>query len=169
MVKHCLRLLGSLFALQLLFSAIVFLVSSWQLPALVLGLGFLYLITRVARQFGAQVRKTEGHRARAWAFFTGLIWQLPGLQGSVRFVTDQIGWTSYDGMTDLQDFGMETWHTVLLPLAAQIPSGWTVGIYAPYYLALLLASPLLVVLLTTAAGAPARLYATGRIQRVSRL
>lgn len=147
MLRYSLRYAGMLFGLQAVFGALVFLLSDWFWLALPVTLLFCGLVWAAGRSFTAGA--PGPHRAAAWLTATAA--QLPGLQGSLRFLTDRWGPSEYDGITDLQDFAMQTWHTVLLPLLTAIPVGLVEGYYARYYIALLLLSPLLVMLFAAAA------------------
>ncbi len=142
------RYLGTLFALQAVFSMIVFLLSDFRWLAMAFSLLFLGVVFKAGRSFADDLR---GKYPGALALAVGLVWQLPGLQGTLRFISDTIGITQYDGVTDLMDFAMETWHTVLLPLLAAIPKGLVDGYYARYYIALVAGSPALILLFTLAA------------------
>lgn len=141
-----LRYTGLLVALQAVFSGIVFLLSDVGWLAILISMGFLVLLWLAGRSYAAEGGRWSG------AMAAGLLAQLPGLQGTLRSFSDMIGWTSYDGVTDLQDFAMETWHTVLMPLLSTMPTGQVGGYYARYYIALLAASPLLVLLFSLAAS-----------------
>lgn len=146
--KRMLRYLGTLFALQVIFSMIVFLISDYRWLAVAGSLIFLGLVWKAGRSFGAE---TTGQWPPALALIVGLVWQIPGLQGSTGSLSDMLGFTDYNGITDLMDFGMETWHTAVLPLVAALPPGRVDGYYARYYIALLAMSPSLVLLFTLAA------------------
>jgi hypothetical protein len=149
MRNHCVRHLSTLIGLQVVLGAIAFLLADYRWAAGLVSLLFLVLIGLTWRSFATGW--AWRHRWGAWmvAMLVGLVWQLPGLQGSVRYFTDTVGWTSYDGVTDLQDFAMETWHTIFLPLLALIPPGQVHRYYARYYMGLIYLSPVLVLLLLT--------------------
>lgn len=150
MIRQMLRYLGTLFALQAVFGGIVFFLSDVRVLALAGAIAFLALVWLAGRSFAADLDRRPWPVAGA-ALLTGFLWQLPGYQGSLRFVTDTVGWTAYDGITDLQDFAMETWHTVLLPLLAAIPPGLVDNYYARYYIWLVLGAPLLTLCFAAAA------------------
>lgn len=145
-MRRTLRYTGLLFALQAVFSGIVFMLSDIGWLALPVSMVYLALVWVAGRSYAAEGGGWQG------AFLAGLLSQLSGLQGTVRSLSDMVGWTAYDGVTDLQDFAMETWHTVVLPLLASIPTGQVGGYYARYYIALLAASPLLIILFSLAAS-----------------
>lgn len=147
-----LRYAVTLFALQVLFNGVVFLISDYQAVALLASLPFFALVWAAGRALAREGASRHPITTAACAAAAALIWQLPGLQGTVRFLSDMVGWTQYDGITDLQDFAMQTWHTVALPLLAAIPPGQVGGYYARYYFGLLAASPLLVLLFVSAAA-----------------
>lgn len=150
MIRQMLRYLGTLFALQAVFGGIVFFLSDVRVLALAGSVAFLALVWVAGRGLADDLDQRPGPVAGA-AFLTGLLWQIPGYQGSLRFASDTIGWSEYDGITDLQDFAMETWHTVLLPLLAAIPPGLVDNYYARYYIWLVLGAPLLTLLFVAAA------------------
>lgn len=150
MIRQVLRYLGTLLALQAVFGGIVFFLSDVRVLALAGSAAFLALVWVAGRGFADDLDRRPGAVAGA-AVVTGLLWQIPGYQGSLRFVTDTIGWSNYDGITDLQDFAMETWHTVLLPLLAALPPGVVDNYYARYYIVLVLGAPLLTLLFVAAA------------------
>lgn len=154
-MRRILRYAGLLLALQAVFSGLVFLLSDIGWLALLVSLTYLALLWTAGRSYA-----TDGG---GWlgALLAGLLSQLPGLQGTARSLSDMIGWTAYDGVTDLQDFAMETWHTVVMPLLSSIPTGQVGGYYARYYIALLAASPLLISLFSLAAS-PLRVNLPGR-------
>lgn len=154
-----LRYLGTLFALQAVFGMLVFLLSDYRWVATIVSITFLGLIFMAGRSFGEDLL---GRAPVALAPIVGLVWQLPGLQGTVGSVSDMIGFTTYNGITDLMDFGMETWHTVLLPILAAIQSGQVDGYYARYYIALLALSPMLVLLFTLGATPVSANYLRGK-------
>lgn len=145
MAKQVLRYTGTLYALQAVFGGIVFLLSDFRWIALTFSLIFLGLVLRAGSSFAADGGGPAG------AVLTGLLWQVPGLQGTLRFISDRIGWTQYDGTTDLMDFAMETWHTVVLPQVGSIPPGLVDQYFARYYIALVAGSPLLALLFTLGA------------------
>jgi hypothetical protein len=149
MRNHCVKHVSTLIGLQLVLGAIAFLLSDYPWASRLVSVLFLVLIGLTLRSFATGW--AWRHRWGAWmaALMVGLVWQLPGLQGSVRYLTDTLGWTTYNGVTDLQDFAMETWHTIFLPLLALVPSGQVHGYYARYYMGLIYLSPLLVLLLLT--------------------
>lgn len=156
MVLRSLRYLGTLYAVQAVFGGIVFLLADFTWLSYLPALAFLVMVWLAGRAFAAEGGRWPG------ALLIGLLWQVPGLQGTLRFVSDRTGWTSYDGVTDLQDFAMETWHTVLLPLLSAIPRGLVEGYYARYYIALVAVSPLLILAFTLAAAAPRANYLIGK-------
>lgn len=162
MIRYTLSFVWTLVALQLVFGGLVFLLADlvWlALPATMLFLGLVWVAGRsfaqepsgLRRPLGVLLRVTD-RRSLTGAILTASIWQLPGLQGSLRFLTDTLGWTNYDGMTDLQDFAMETWHTALLPILAAVPVGLVDGYYARYYILLVVASPVLIACFVVAAA-----------------
>jgi hypothetical protein len=165
-IRYTLRFVGTLVALQLVFGGLVFLLSDlvWlALPATILFLGLVWVAGRTFVQGPSELRRPLGALSRVnarpsltGAIVTALIWQLPGLQGSLRFLTDTRGWTAYDGITDLQDFAMETWHTALLPILTAVPVGLGDGYYARYYILLVAASPALVASFVIAAATARR-------------
>lgn len=144
-MRRVFRYTVTLVALQAVFGAIAFLLADLRLPSILVGLLFFGLVWAAGRAFA-----TEGG-GWAGAAAAGLFWQMPGLQGSLRYLSDTLGWTAYDGITDLQDFAMESWHTVLLPQLAALPRGLVDGYYARYYIGLVLLSPCLVAAFTLAA------------------
>lgn len=150
MLRQCLRTLALLFGLQAVLGGIVFLLADFRWLALPIGMAFLVLvwITGVSLGRGLDLPRPA---ALGISLILGLTWQIPGLQGTLRSFSDMRGWTAYDGVTDLQDFAMQTWHTVMLPVLASIPPGAVGGFYARYYIALLCLSPLLITLFTLAA------------------
>jgi len=139
-----LRYLGTLYALQVVFSGIVFLLADYIWLSIPLGIGFLIMVGLTGRGLALETSHVRRRYLIPMALVVGSLWQLPGLQGTIRYVTDRMGVTAYDGVTDLQDFAMETWHTAVLPLLGQIPTGLIHGYYARYYIALVAMSPLLV-------------------------
>ncbi|HYF91614.1 MAG TPA: hypothetical protein VD969_05180 [Symbiobacteriaceae bacterium] len=148
-MRLIMRYVGLLAAMEVVFSGIAFLLSDWPWLAALAAPVFVVLVWLT----GVALAADRGCSRRATALtaaFIATIWQLPGLQGSIRFLSDTAGWTEYDGVTDLQDFLMQTWHTVFLPVLAHI-GGRAGGYYAAYYVGLVLASPLLILLFVCAA------------------
>ncbi|HEY3366051.1 MAG TPA: hypothetical protein VGK74_13420 [Symbiobacteriaceae bacterium] len=157
-MRKLLQAVVALVLLQVVMGGITFLAADYRPVAVLVGLGFLALVWVAGRGFGRDADPGPGRTAQhgpgrtaAQALLAGLLWQLPGLQGSIRFATDQVGWTAYDGITDLQDFLMETWHTVLMPLLGVLPAGQVAHYYARYYILLVAVSPFLVLLFACAA------------------
>lgn len=149
-MRMILRYAGVLFALEAVASGLTFLLSDFGWVAALVAPAFLYMLWRAGASFAADWGGSRGSTALA-AAAAGLLAQVPGLQGSLRFLSDTIGWSQYDGITDLQDFAMETFHTVFLPLLSALPVWRVAGYYAPYYIGIALASPLIVLILTGAA------------------
>lgn len=150
-MRIILRYAAMLFALEAVFSGLTFLLTDFGWIAAVVAPLFLYTVWKAGASFAAEWDRSCRSTALA-AAAVGVLSQAPGLQGSVRFLTDTVGWTQYDGITDLQDFAMETWHTVFLPLLSALPVWRVAGYYAPYYIGVVLASPLLILLVSTSAA-----------------
>jgi hypothetical protein len=150
MFRQTLRLIGTLLALQFVLGGVAFFLADYRWIAAVVGLAFLVLVALTGWSFAGEVDQSRW-RTTLMVLLAGMIWQLPGLQGTVRYLSDTAGWTAYDGITDLQDFLMESWHTVALPLLSAIPPGVVGGYYARYYIALVWLSPCLILMLTAAA------------------
>lgn len=148
-MRHILRYSALLIAMEIVFSGIAFLLADWPWLAVLPAPAFIALVWVAGASFAADWERPRGSTAVAAALI-GLVWQLPGLQGSIRFLTDEVGWTAYDGITDLQDFAMQTWHTVFLTVFSHV-GGQVGGYYAVYYIGLVLASPLLILLFIGAA------------------
>lgn len=147
-MRQVLRYALLLFALEAVASGLAFLLSDWAWLAVLVAPAFLWLVWMAGASFAAERDRPGAPWLGALA---AALAQWPGLQGSVRFLTDTTGLTEYDGVTDLQDFLMQTWHTVFLPLLALLPNWRADGYYALYYVGVVVASPLLVVLFAAAA------------------
>lgn len=150
MIRPIVRLIGTLVALQFVLGGAAFLLADYRWIAIAVGLAFVALVALAGWSFAGEADQSRW-RSMLTVLLAGLIWQLPGLQGTLRYLSDTAGWTEYDGITDLQDFLMESWHTVAMPLLSVIPAGVVSGYYARYYVALVWLSPLLILLLIAAA------------------
>lgn len=150
MIRQTVRLIGTLVGLQFVLGGVAFLLAEYRWLAMAVGLAFLALVALAGWSFAGEADQGRWP-SMLTVLLAGLIWQLPGLQGTVRYLSDTAGWTAYDGITDLQDFLMESWHTVSMPLLSVMPAGVVSGYYARYYIALVWLSPLLILLLTAAA------------------
>lgn len=151
------RYLGTLYGLQIVMSGLAYMVFDLWWLSMPIGLAFLALVWMAGRSLPADLDGDRyGHLRARWplhglvALLVGSAWQVPGLLATVRFVREQLGVAEYDGVSDLLDFLCESWHMALLPLLAAIPAGTVDGYHARYYIALLAASPVLVLLLTAA-------------------
>lgn len=148
-MRHILRYIALLIAMEIVFSGIAFLLADWPWLAVLPAPALIALVWLAGSNFAADWDRPRWSTAAA-ATLIGLVWQVPGLQGSIRFLTDTVGWTEYDGVTDLQDFLMQTWHTVFLTVFSHV-GGQVDGYYAVYYIGLVLASPVLILLFLSAA------------------
>lgn len=125
-----LGLLGLLYALQAVTGVLVyFCLDLWWL-SLPLGLAYLAGVWVVAREVAAG-------RPRRWrlpaALLLALLWQAPGLLGSLNLLGERLGWTQYGALSDLLDFVAQTFHTPLLPWVVLLSDkAWSHG-YALYY------------------------------------
>lgn len=153
----------TLFALQVVLSGITYLLFDLWWLSIPVGLFFLGLVWVAGRSLPADLdgdRHAPTGRRRVVHGLAGLVigltWQVPGLLATNRFLREQMGLAEYDGISDLLDFLAESWHMVLMPLFAAIPPGTVDGYHARYYIALLAASPALILLLQIAVLVPRR-------------
>lgn len=157
LLRQIIRYVGSLYALQIVLAGLVFLLVDIRWLSILVGLLFLVLVGVAGRSLagdldGDRRPLTFGRRTAhgLTALVIGLLWQVPGLLATVRFVQEEMGLVEYDGLSDLMDFLAETWHMALMPLLAAIPPGSVDGYHARYYFALLATSPALILLLVVA-------------------
>lgn len=149
MLRLTLRYTGALWLLQIVAAALVHMAFDWTLPAVLLTLAYLGLAGAAALGLRREAAGLPRGRRVAAALAPALLWQLPGLAGSLNQVREQWGLTPYDGMSDLLDFAMQTWQTPLMPLLSLLPVQSGVpdvfGVQLiGYYVGLVAAAPLLV-------------------------
>lgn len=157
------RYTGVLFGLQVVMSGLAYMVFDYYFLSIPLSLFFLGLVIMAGRSFGPDLdgdrfAPSLGRRVvnGMLALVIGLVWQLPGLLATVRFVRENLGLAEYDGVSDLYDFACESWHMILMPIYTQFPSLTVDGYHAIYYIALLASSPVLILLLMVAVLWPRR-------------
>lgn len=104
-----------LMALQVVVGGLTYFVYSIRWLALLGGVALLAGIWQIA---GARLRG----RSRTEAWVVAVLFQLPGLIGSVNVAAQQLGLWKQNTLGDTLDFVMETWHTALLPWATLLPN-----------------------------------------------
>lgn len=156
MVRQVFRYALTLFGLQAVFGGIAFLLLDyWWLSAAV-SLVFVWLLFVTGRAFAAEAARLSPWLHALAALLISAVSQLPGLAGTYNWLREEFFHTTpYDAVSDLLDFGMETWHTVLLPLITAVPKGLVAGDFylsvSWYYVTLVATSPMLILLFTLAA------------------
>lgn len=170
MIRQLLRYVGTLIGLQIVSSGLAYALIDIPWLSIPLALGFLALVWVAGRSLPADLDGdrhplTVGRRAvhAGLALVIGLLWQFPGLLAPVRFLREELGLALYDGTSDLYDFACESWHLNLMPLLAAIPAGTVDGYHARYYIGLLSASPLLILLFLVAVLWPRQRRAGSRL------
>jgi|GEM_PF-2945355 len=156
-LKQIARYTLTLYGLQLVMAGLVFLLIDWTWVAIPLGLAFLALVWIAGRSLRGDLDSLPRWSHGIVALVIGLLWQVPGLLATNRFVRENSGLSPYDGLSDLLDFLAETWHLALMPILSAIPAGTVDGYHARYYIALLACSPVLILLFTCATLLPRRL------------
>lgn len=144
-----LRYGGSLWLLQAVAGALIHLAFDWIALALALTALYLGLAAAAAVDLGRAYARPGGARRLLTPLAVAVWWQLPALPGSINLLREQLGWTAYDGVSDLLDFAMQTWNTALMPALALLPARSGIAAaygteLAGYYVGLAAAPPLLV-------------------------
>lgn len=146
-----LRAAGVLMGLQAVLGGLTYFL--FDPPWLAMGFSLIFLL---ATGQTARARLTPLSRRERWA--AALLFQAPGLVGTVNFVLEQVRLYPHNSFGDILDFIMETWHTVLLPWLTLLPSRALPTLsgeaLVPFFLALPLLSPVLILWVMGAAGFP---------------
>ncbi len=156
LLKQIARYTLTLYGLQIVMAGLVFLLIDLTWVAIPLGLIFLALVWVAGRSLPGDLDVLPRWSHGLAALEIGLLWQFPGLLATNRFVRENLGRSEYDGLSDLFDFLAESWHLALMPLLSAIPAGTVDGYHARYYIALLAASPFLILLVLVAGLLPRR-------------
>lgn len=154
--------LGLLLLLQVVAGFGASILYEWTAAAVLVSLAYLVLAWRLGRALADALPRRW--LARAGALGIAVLWQVPALLGSINLFRELMGWTPYDGNSDLLDFAMETWQIALAPLLSLLPQDVRWWGFSPFYLGLCASAPVLVAGFTVAALWPTRLRRRSRIR-----
>lgn len=146
-----------LWGLQVLCGTLAQLLYGLTVPAALVTVLYAVLAGWVALEMARAHQSQPWHRRAAGALLTASLWQLPALAGSMGWVGEAMGWAVYGATSDLLDFAMQSWSTVLMPLLAVLPVGRDpVFGLAWYYHGLVWGGPVLVLSFVVTAAWPRR-------------
>lgn len=155
MPRLILRYVAVLWGLQVTLGMLAHILFDWRAVSLAVTGAYLALGAWAALALAAETAGRPHWQRAAAALSTAALWQLPMLLGSLNLWGEVRGWTPYNANSDLLDFAMESWGTVLMPALAQLPPGSHAVLgYAWYYVALAGAGPALALAFALVAAWP---------------
>lgn len=149
------RYVGSLWLLQAMAGALALFLFDLRVVAVSCSLLFVALALGTARSLRRESSKIGREGVLGVALAVGLLWQLPGLLGTINQVRETLGLTEYDGNSDLLDFAMQTWQMALMPVLAYFPGRGSEHL-AGYYIGLTVGPLVLAISYTLVAALPFR-------------